>query len=408
MAQLILFGAIHKITGEYVYPKIANKQDEYICPTCGKDLILCQGNIRVHHFRHKVDALNPCHHYSHPSEGDVHKEAKILLKNLLERRIPISFVRTYCSCNEDDDEIINVPAFDNNSQIKLEHRFYHNGNLKIADVAFIRDDELLFIFEIYNTHKTDENHRPEPWVEINAVTLINQVNDNGAELLSLQIPCIRTNKCNKCLLLDIKTCDINKYVRIKLGQNIFTVEQDMRPSHLRIDWGKRCDNVQHNKDICELFNDDTINYKIIIHTHKGSGEAIIVLNSDYTKYNYWDYTICYDNNGLCKLPSETIIPIVCDELGTVNILVKCIRYCQNRRYSVQHFNVPYAKKDKAKQLGFKWDSEHKKWYIDASHKNYENACDIYTKFTIQPTIIKPGTIKIIGTPWTSAYPGDEI
>ena len=36
-------GAINKFTGEYIYPKIANKNDEYICPGCNKDLIICQG-----------------------------------------------------------------------------------------------------------------------------------------------------------------------------------------------------------------------------------------------------------------------------------------------------------------------------------------------------------------------------
>jgi hypothetical protein len=55
MSQLLSLGAINKLTGEYVYPKIANKKDEYICPECNKDLILVQGEIRVHHFRHKVD-----------------------------------------------------------------------------------------------------------------------------------------------------------------------------------------------------------------------------------------------------------------------------------------------------------------------------------------------------------------
>ena len=89
MTHILSLGAINKLTGEYVYPKIANKKDEYICPECNKDLILCQGEIRVHHFRHKVNSINPCQHYSNPTETQIHKDAKILLKNLLERKIPI-------------------------------------------------------------------------------------------------------------------------------------------------------------------------------------------------------------------------------------------------------------------------------------------------------------------------------
>ena len=30
MSQLLSLGAIHKATGEYIYPKIANKKEEYI------------------------------------------------------------------------------------------------------------------------------------------------------------------------------------------------------------------------------------------------------------------------------------------------------------------------------------------------------------------------------------------
>ena len=82
MSQLLSLGAINKNTGEYIYPKIANKKDKYICPECDKELILCQGNIKVHHFRHKADNINPCHHYSNPTEAQIHKDAKILLKNL--------------------------------------------------------------------------------------------------------------------------------------------------------------------------------------------------------------------------------------------------------------------------------------------------------------------------------------
>ena len=76
-------GAINKQTSEYVYPKIANKKDEYSCPDCRKDLILCQGELRVHHFRHKVDSINPCHYYNKPIESQIHKYAKLLMKNLL-------------------------------------------------------------------------------------------------------------------------------------------------------------------------------------------------------------------------------------------------------------------------------------------------------------------------------------
>ena len=36
MSHTLSIGAINKLTGDYVYPKIANKKDEYICPECNK------------------------------------------------------------------------------------------------------------------------------------------------------------------------------------------------------------------------------------------------------------------------------------------------------------------------------------------------------------------------------------
>ena len=194
MTHILSLGAINKLTGEYVYPKIANKKDEYICPECNKDLILCQGEIRVHHFRHKVDNVNPCHHYSNPTESQIHKDAKILLKILLERKIPISLIRNCCCCKKNEE--FEIPEISETSNIQVEYRFEYHGP-KIADVAYIDDNEILCIFEICNTHKTCSENRPEPWFEIDAKTLIKMANDNS--LTSLQIPCIRCEKCDVCV-----------------------------------------------------------------------------------------------------------------------------------------------------------------------------------------------------------------
>lgn len=203
MTHLLSLGAINKLTGEYVYPKIANKKDEYICPECNKDLILCQGEIRVHHFRHKVDS-NPCNHYNSPGESQIHKDAKMLLKTLLERKIPLSFIRKCCSCKENEE--FEIPEISETSVIQLEYRFEYNG-VKIADVAYIDDDsEFLCIFEICNTHKTCSENRPEPWFEIDAETLIKMANDN--RLTSLQIPCIRCEKCDDCIETEEKRLKI--------------------------------------------------------------------------------------------------------------------------------------------------------------------------------------------------------
>ncbi|MDA9072496.1 competence protein CoiA family protein [bacterium] len=194
--MILSLGAINKITGEYIYPKIANKKDEYICPECNKELILCQGDIKKHHFRHKIDNVYPCHHYSNPSESEIHKDAKQLLKTILERKIPISFIRNCCGCHENEE--FKIPEISEISVIELEYRFEFNG-IKIADVAYIDDGELLCIFEICNTHKTCSENRPEPWFEIDAEALIKLVNSNSIN--SSKVHCIRCEKCDDCIEL---------------------------------------------------------------------------------------------------------------------------------------------------------------------------------------------------------------
>jgi hypothetical protein len=194
MSQLLSLGAINKLTGDYVYPKIANKKDLYICPECNKDLILVQGEIRVHHFRHKVDSSNPCHHYSKPTESQIHKDAKMLMKTLLENKTHIQFVRECVSCKITTE--INLPEIIEGSIISLEHRFNYEDELRIADVAHTFNGEIKGIYEICHTHKTCSENRPDPWVEIDANSLLTLVNTNNEHLI---INCIRCEKCEKCI-----------------------------------------------------------------------------------------------------------------------------------------------------------------------------------------------------------------
>ena len=202
--HVLSLGAFNKQTGEYVYPKMANKKDEYICPTCNKDLILCKGDIRIHHFRHE-GSVNPCHRYSsNPTETQIHKDAKIFLKNLLERKTPISFSRN-CVCCKKYEEFEIPEITETSSTIEIEYRFDYNG-IKIADLAYIDNGNIICIFEICNTHKTSNENRPAPWFEIDAEKLIRIANDNI--LSQIKIPCIRSEKCDDC---------VNKEQKIKLA-----------------------------------------------------------------------------------------------------------------------------------------------------------------------------------------------
>jgi hypothetical protein len=175
-------------------PKHASKKDEYICPDCKRDLILCQGEVRTHHFRHKTDGAVACHYYDHPSETQIHKDAKMLLKSILDAKMPIDISRKCVSCRRTNTWTI--PLLDEDSLIKLEHRFYYNGP-KCADVAYLFGDEIVCLFEICHTHCTSAEKRPEPWFELAAVSLIQTITES--ELDSITLSCIRPEKCEECI-----------------------------------------------------------------------------------------------------------------------------------------------------------------------------------------------------------------
>ena len=231
-------GALNKITKKYVLPSMANKEDKYICIDCNKDLILKKGNKRIHHFSHYSE-LEQCTYYSKPSESQVHKDAKFLLKWLLENKIQLTFIR---KCNNNNNEIykFTIPVITDVSTIELEHRFNYNDSLKIADVAYLNNLELVYIFEICNTHKTNNENRPEPWFEINALKLISLVNQfQTNQITELNIECIREKNCNMCnkfqeldnkKLSELKTNqqDLEWYIRYKLGQRSFCDVDDLQ------------------------------------------------------------------------------------------------------------------------------------------------------------------------------------
>lgn len=197
--KCINLGALNKKTNKYVFPFFGNKQDEYICPDCKNDLIFCKGQVIRPYFRHHQESS--CFRYSSPSESQIHKDAKLLLKELLEKKIPIFFYIGKCiDCNKNVEEKIVLTGDD--SQIKLEYSFPYNNTTMCADVAYLKDKKLEYIFEICHTHKTKEECRPEPWFEINATSFINFMNRQN-NLENIKLYCQRQRKkrprCKECL-----------------------------------------------------------------------------------------------------------------------------------------------------------------------------------------------------------------
>ena len=206
MSYHFSMGAINKLTNNYEYPKIANKKHKYICPSCEQGVIFKKGKIKQPHFAHyKSD--NPCYNYDKPSETQIHKDAKWLMKSLLDNKKHITINRrcNYCeqrNCVVSEEKCYNIyDDYNEDTKAVIEYKFYYNNSNRSADIALIENDKIKYIFEICYKNKTKEENRPEPWVEINAEYLINKI--NSGEIIdeegNITIECMRNYKCYECV-----------------------------------------------------------------------------------------------------------------------------------------------------------------------------------------------------------------
>ena len=351
--QIVCLGAIDKKTNEYVYPNMANKENEYICPDCNKDLILCQGEIKRHHFRHHTNSDRICDricdYYDKPSESQIHKDAKRLLKKILEQNIEITFTRKCICCKE--NEVFQIPKTTINTKIEVEYRFEYNGS-KTADVAYLDNNKILYIFEICHTHKTNPENRPEPWFEINAINFINKVNDNG--LINLQIACIRGIKCKKCLE--------------KNDGKLTLTENNIKYEDINYDIFKKNNIVKIEKHYSEIIFYDTNNSFVFFNASRKWGKIdmykIIEWYFSSTSYNdnYKD-DVFYE---CCRCGD-----IEPNWIKYVHVFNNVCTICDIELYSRIYLNVEYDEKDEAKKLGIKWDTDFKKWYTFEKNKNID-------------------------------------
>lgn len=203
-------GAINKNTNDYEYPRIANKSNKYKCPCCEKDVIFRNGKIKQPHFAH-YKSESPCHYYDRPNETQIHKDAKLLMKSLLDGKKNIYITRNCNHCEqrverdggfeENIFDCISNDDYSENTHAVIEHRFNYNNSNKSADVALVENDVIKFIFEICYKNKTNEENRPEPWFEFNAEDLISKINSGEGvdEDGNVNIECIRNYKCDFCV-----------------------------------------------------------------------------------------------------------------------------------------------------------------------------------------------------------------
>lgn len=355
-------GAINKITKQYCCAKLANKQDEYICPECNKDLIIRQGTRRIHHFAHYKND-NPCNYYYNPNETQIHKDAKLALKQILETGIKLIINRKCCSCECDiyDWDVPNLK----NCNIVIEYRFDFKNALKIADLAVLYKNNIYTIFEIYNSHKTINDTRPEPWFEFDAKDILNNIN-----IEEIELKCIRKEKCDDCLqkqyIKELQTWlkmygkewngeqnILENLVRRILEQKEFEKKHDQEHLRFCFDAKVYTEYIQINKDIINKFNPILPKY-VIIHSWKGCIKAYIINKEDQKQYDYYNINESqFDSNNYpykCKIDFNSY--------GTVEIIeaiLKTIYYYLPTYHNITQIELEYDSKN-PKILDYKYVS----------------------------------------------------
>jgi len=284
----INLGAINKKTDLYESPVVASKENEYYCPDCKKPVMLRKGAILKPHFSH-YKSTDPCNHYNHPGESQIHRHAKEVFKHTYEAGVSILFNRLCPSCNM---TVANPLPPLTAAEVRLEHKFYMDSGPKQADIAIIQEDNprpaSLFIVEICHTHKTKEGDRPEPWIELNATECIRLL-DTADVSGSVALNCLRSKTCTHCMdkqyaALDVKSMkwfvensdDFDWYVRYTLGQRDFTPGNWHRCAHDRLNQDAR-DDTGGNERIIAKFEKFYKGAPVSVTSRKGIIDYIIDL-----------------------------------------------------------------------------------------------------------------------------------
>jgi len=193
--------------GQLVPPRDGVKKMNYFCPGCKNPAIFKKGTKKIAHFAHK--AKNVCQYYDHPSEGERHKQAKLQLALMIKKHeVPI-FVIQKCACHKEEISRIELTAI--LGDVVVEHPFIHNGRSCRADIAIVDDDSnILYIVEICDTHPTDEDRRPEGWVELKADEVLHKLNEDSD---IIELYCSRVITPESCIQKEKKKRELEEEAR---------------------------------------------------------------------------------------------------------------------------------------------------------------------------------------------------
>ena len=335
-------GATDTRTGYLLFPNVAEKRGEYACPECRHRVLLCRGEKVMAYFRHEIsnEAKAECKHYSHPSESTIHRNAKEqlsqVLADVLRKGTPLTIYRECDKCNkmEDVQEITMAPT----TTIHQEYVFTFRGDKKRGDVVCMDGLNMRYVFEIWNSNRTQEGDRPEPWFDLYADRILMKVAEHALTKEPLRLPCNRKHLCKACDnegRVGLRWMNLEMYVRIKLGQTYPApgIDQYGRLAHARLAFDAQ-DDVAENREIIERFTADYEGFPVVVHSCKGILYGYIILDDGNVSRlfgsqksshdDYWNYAIMETDSSdmICYVANLT-------GYGTVSAIMELIRRCSS-------------------------------------------------------------------------------
>lgn len=194
------------------------------CPNCNKEVVLNKGEQKIHYFSHKPmnEDTNKCDFYENYFNPNIcfysknkrqyddllSRKTALILQSILKGELQGNFKIDFVECCDGEQGCKNVYYLDMsynkmNTDYVLEYKYTNKDGLKMKfDLAKITDGELEAVFEIKDTHPTNEENRLGincVWLDISAYDLIkleNYTTIQSSELIELTI--YSTRKFWKC------------------------------------------------------------------------------------------------------------------------------------------------------------------------------------------------------------------
>jgi|DEB0MinimDraft_10_1074344.scaffolds.fasta_scaffold47726_3 hypothetical protein len=254
-------GAWNEKTKSMVSAFVAKKEDQeyYKCSDikCREPLVFCKGDFKLEYFRHYPSST--CKNYKEriSNEGELHKRAKEVVKELLDNGAMLDIERRCGRCRKTKIHSF----FKGDCEIVLECRLDPPYETRVADIALVNPDKTIkSIIEIYSSNETNEENRPDDieWCEINTKQFNDEflnekikksVNDN----IVINFDCNRKWTCFEC----IKKMEL---IRIEAEQRAYAIEckrqerlEQERLRQIKIAYEKEKERKKQEKERKDLF-----------------------------------------------------------------------------------------------------------------------------------------------------------